>query len=357
VKKKLVLFFYFLKGERYMDRVELEQLQQEIAAASAFVTGLRTEVGKVIVGQEEVLDSLILALLADGHVLLEGLPGLAKTMIVKSIAQAVNGSFSRIQFTPDLLPGDVTGTMIYNAADHSFAVRKGPVFANVVLADEINRAPAKVQSAMLECMQEKRVTIGGKTYDMALPFLVMATQNPIEHEGTYPLPEAQVDRFMFKLEVSYPSRDEERAVVKRMAHPELNMTVNPVATLADIEKARSLVDKVHVEEKIYDYILDLVIATRSEHRSELSDRQKGADLSRVTDWVQIGASPRASVALAIAAKAKAFMDGRAYVVPQDVKSIASDVLRHRVLLTYEAEAENISPNDVVTLILNEVKTP
>jgi len=332
-------------------------LQLKIAEASAFVPRLKNEIGKVIVGQEKLLDSIILALLADGHVLLEGLPGLAKTMIVKSLSQAINGTFSRIQFTPDLLPGDVTGTMIYNAADHLFEARKGPVFANIVLADEINRAPAKVQSAMLECMQERSVTIGGETYKLDLPFLVMATQNPIEHEGTYPLPEAQVDRFMFKLEVSYPTRDEERDVIKRMAHPELNVSVEPVVSLESIEHARKWVDQVYVDDKIYDYILDLVIATRPECHDELSECQADCDLSNISKWVQVGASPRASVALAIAAKARAFMDGRAYVLPQDVKEIAPDVLRHRVMLTYEAEAENISTNDVVSLVLNTLKTP
>ena len=340
-----------------MDQTELTELQNKIAGVSGFVGKLKTEIGKAIVGQDVLVDSLILALLADGHVLLEGLPGLAKTMVVKSLSQAISGSFSRIQFTPDLLPGDVTGTMIYNAADHSFAVRKGPIFANIVLADEINRAPAKVQSAMLECMQEKSVTIGGESHNLALPFMVMATQNPIEHEGTYPLPEAQVDRFMFKLEVVYPSRNEEREVIKKMAHPGLRVSVNAVVSLEEIKNARKWVDKIYVDEKIYDYILDIVIGTRPEFRNDLSERQKECDLSRIKDLIQVGASPRASVALAVAAKAKAFMNGRAYVIPQDVKSIAADVLRHRIMLTYEAEAESVSPNDIIKIILDTLRTP
>ena len=340
-----------------MEHTKLAKLQENITEASSFIVRLKNEIGKVIVGQDTLIDSLILALLADGHVLIEGVPGLAKTLIVKSLSKAVSGTFSRIQFTPDLLPGDVTGTMIYNAADHSFSVKKGPVFANIILADEINRAPAKVQSAMLECMQEKRVTIGSTTHKLPLPFLVMATQNPIEHEGTFPLPEAQIDRFMFKLEVTYPTRDEERDVIKRMAHPELDISVDSAVTLADIETARIWVDKVHVNEKIYDYILDLVISTRSIQNMELSNRQSGCNLDIITDLVQVGASPRASIALTIAAKAKAFMSGRAYVTPQDVKSVAPDVLRHRIVLTYEAEAENVSTNDVINNLLKKLKTP
>ena len=340
-----------------MNQVELTQLQDGISKASQFIAHLKNEVGKVIVGQEQLLDSLILAILGDGHVLIEGVPGLAKTLIVKSLSQAVSGTFSRIQFTPDLLPGDVTGTMIYNVDTHSFTVKKGPVFANIILADEINRAPAKVQSAMLECMQEKRVTIGNSTYDLPLPFLVMATQNPIEHDGTYSLPEAQVDRFMFKLEVPYPTRDNELDVVKRMAHPELDLSVKSVVSLNDIEIARSWVDKVHVSEKIYGYILDIVIATRSNDKAQLSMSQRNCDLGIIKDWVQVGASPRASIALAIAAKAKAFMAGRAFVTPQDIKSIAPDVLRHRIILTYEAEAENISTNDVIDHLLKILKVP
>jgi MoxR-like ATPase len=282
---------------------------------------------------------------------------LAKTLAVKTVAQAVNGSFSRIQFTPDLLPADVIGTTVYNHNESSFSVKKGPVFANVVLADEINRAPAKVQIALLECMQEKQVTIAGERHLMPRPFLVMATQNPIEQEGTYPLPEAQVDRFMFKLKIEYPSRNEEKLIVERMAHPEMEIKAMAVAELSDIENARQWVDKIYIDEKIVEYILDITAATRPDRRSELSSRQAEADLDGLETFIEYGASPRAAICMALASKAVAFLEGRAYVVPQDVKNIAPDILRHRLLLTYEAEAENLDSDSIIKRILDELRTP
>ena len=340
-----------------MKQEELQELQQNITEAAAFTARVRTEMGRILSGQSEMIDHLLLALIANGHVLLEGLPGLAKTMAVKTLARTLSGSFSRLQFTPDLLPADLTGTTIYNPQEHTFSVKKGPVFANIVLADEINRAPAKVQSALLECMQEHQVTIGSETFPLPSPFLVLATQNPIEQEGTYPLPEAQVDRFMFKVKVSYPNRTEERIVVERMAHPETELEVLSVATLDDVVKAREWVDKIYMDEKILEYILDIVCATRPGRRSELSSRQSNVKLDSLDTLIQFGASPRASIALTLVAKAQAFLAGRAYVIPQDVKGLAKDVLRHRLLLSYEAEAENISVEEVISKILNELKTP
>ena len=340
-----------------MRQEELQELQSNITEASAFAGRVKTEMSRIVSGQQELIDHLLLALIADGHVLLEGVPGLAKTLAVKTLAQTLNGSFARLQFTPDLLPADVIGTNIYNPQEHTFAVKQGPVFANIVLADEINRAPAKVQSALLECMQEKQATVAGTTLKMPEPFLVLATQNPIEQEGTYPLPEAQVDRFMFKLKVDYPNRAEERIVVERMAHPEVHPEVLAVATLADVSKAREWVDKIYMDEKILEYILDIVCATRPGRRSELSSRQNGASLEQLDSLIQFGASPRASIALALAAKGEAFLAGRAYVIPQDVKSLAPDVLRHRLLLSYEAEAEGMTSEDIIRKILNELKTP
>ncbi len=340
-----------------MKHEDLLALQEQISGASAFVKTLRTEAGRILAGQEKLLNRLLLALVADGHVLLEGVPGLAKTLMIKTLAQTLNGTFSRIQFTPDLLPADVIGTTIYNQNGHTFSVRQGPVFANLVLADEINRAPAKVQSALLECMQERQATISGETHRMPEPFLVMATQNPIEQEGTYPLPEAQIDRFMFKLKADYPDRDAERLVIERMAHPELSLHALPVASLEDIRTARAWVDKIYMDEKILEYILDIVIATRPRRKNDLSARQNGVKLNDLPELIQTGASPRAGIALALAARALAFMEGRAYVTPEDVKELAPDVLRHRILLTYEAEAEEITADDLIARILNELKTP
>ena len=318
---------------------------------------IKSEMGRIIAGQGKLVDRLLLALIADGHVLLEGVPGLAKTLAVKTLAQTLNGSFSRLQFTPDLLPADVIGTRIYNPANQEFYVKQGPVFANIVLADEINRAPAKVQSALLEAMQERQVTIGGETMQLPAPFLVMATQNPIEQEGTYPLPEAQLDRFMFKLKVTYPTRGEESAVISRMAHPAPETAAVAVARLSDILEARALLDRIYMDEKIVEYILDLVIATRPGQRSELSSRQAAAKLDKFDGLVSFGASPRASIALALAARGAALLAGRAYVLPQDVKEVAADILRHRIVLSYEAEAENIDTDDIVNGLLGELKTP
>ena len=340
-----------------MEQQDIQKLQEEVRLQSQTLQLVKTEMGRVIAGQDQLLDRLLLAMIADGHVLLEGVPGLAKTLAVKTLAQTLNGSFSRLQFTPDLLPADLIGTRIFNAATQEFSTRLGPVFANIVLADEINRAPAKVQSALLEAMQEKQITIAGEEFHLPEPFLVLATQNPIEQEGTYPLPEAQLDRFMFKLRVQYPQRAEELQVMQRMAHPGAVPRALAVAKLEDIMAARKLVDRIYIDEKILEYILDLVIATRPQCRSELSTRQAAAQLDPLKDWIAFGASPRASIALALAARGVAFLAGRAYVVPQDVKEIAPDVLRHRIILSYEAEAENIDADAVISRLLNELRTP
>ncbi len=340
-----------------MQQQDIQELQNKIREVSAFIGPLRTEIGRIVVGQQYLVDRLILSLIADGHVLVEGVPGLAKTLAVKTLAQSISGTYSRIQFTPDLLPADVVGTRIYNAETHDFTIKPGPVFANIVLADEINRAPAKVQSALLEAMQERQSTIAGETLPMPHPFLVMATQNPIEQEGTYPLPEAQVDRFMFKLKIDYPKRDEERMIISRMAHPEIHLQSLAVTSLKDITEARQWVDKVYVDEKIIEYILDIVIATRTARHAELSSRQTNAKLGQLPDLIDFGASPRAAIAMTLAAKGYAFMEGRGYVVPQDVKEIAPDVLRHRIMVSYEAEAENMNSDTIIKMILDELHTP
>lgn len=340
-----------------MQQHEIQELQSKIREVSGFLAPLKTEIGRVMVGQEHLINRLLMAIIANGHVLLEGVPGLAKTLAVKTLAQTLQGTFSRIQFTPDLLPADVIGTRIYNADEHTFSTKLGPVFANLVLADEINRAPAKVQSALLECMQEHQVTIAGETHPMPKPFLVMATQNPIEQEGTYPLPEAQVDRFMFKLKIDYPKRDEERMIIERMAHPDLVLNAICVGQLRDIEIAREWLDKIYIDEKIIEYVLDIVIATRTARHNELSHRQSEAKLNSLINYIQFGASPRAAIGMVMAAKAAAFMEGRAYVVPQDVKEVAADVLRHRIILTYEAEAENLDADAIIKMALDELRTP
>lgn len=340
-----------------MDRHAIQELQNKISEISSFVPPLKTEIGRIIVGQESLINRMILALIANGHILLEGLPGLAKTLAVKTVAQAITGTFSRIQFTPDMLPADIIGINMYNPKDHTFSVKKGPVFANIVLADEINRAPAKVQSALLECMQEKQVTIGGQAFKVPHPFLVMATQNPIEHEGTYSLPEAQVDRFMFKLNVDYPKRDEEKLIMDRIAHTELDLEAIGVTVLEKILEARTWVDKIYMDPKIAEYILDIAIATRPTERHQLSNRQANANLKQLDSLIQYGASPRASIAMVLCAKAAAFMEGRAYVVPQDIKNVAPDILRHRIILSYEAEAENMTTNDIIKITLDELLTP
>ena len=340
-----------------MEQKDIQQLQDEVRSSCAPLQLIRSEVGRIIAGQEKLIDRMLLAMIADGHVLLEGVPGLAKTLAVKTLAQTLDCSFSRLQFTPDLLPADVMGTRIYNAETRDFSVRIGPVSANVVLADEINRAPAKVQSALLEAMQEKQITIGGERFPLPQPFLVMATQNPIEQEGTYTLPEAQLDRFMFKIKVNYPERSEEHTILERMAHPHTPEPAVAVATLNDIMAARSLLDRVYIDEKIIEYILDIVIATRPGCREQLSSRQNSAKLDFVGNMLTFGASPRAGVALSLAARGLALLNGRAYVLPQDVKELAPDVLRHRLILSYEAEAENIDADAVISKLLSELRTP
>ena len=340
-----------------LNQSNLAELQSELREVTAFISPLRNEISRIIAGQDKLVDRLIMALITGGHVLIEGVPGLAKTLTVKTFSQAISATFSRVQFTPDLLPADLIGTRIYNAETHKFFTRTGPIAANIVLADEINRAPAKVQSALLEAMQEKQITIGGERFALPELFLVLATQNPIEQEGTYALPEAQVDRFMFKLFITYPAREEERLVVERAAHPDWIENVSPVTTVQDILSARKALDKVYMDEKIIEYILDLVIATRPGHRNELSNRQVNADLRNIDIHLEYGASPRAAIALALAAKAQAMLAGRAYVIPQDVKDSALDVMRHRVTLSYEAEAENITADQVIEFLLEELRTP
>ena len=326
---------------------DIQALNQRIHAESAFVELLNQETSKVIVGQQVMLERLLIGLLTRGHILLEGMPGLAKTLAIKTLAQAIDASFSRIQFTPDLLPADVVGTMIYNPARSEFTVRKGPIFANFVLADEINRAPAKVQSALLEAMQERQVTIGHETFPLEEPFLVLATQNPIEQEGTYALPEAQVDRFLLKVKIGYPSPAEERDIVRRNLsgiQPVIGRVVSPAALL----RAREVLHEIYVDEKIEQYIIDIVFATRN-------PAQHG--LPALAPLLSYGASPRASIALAQAARALAFLRRRGYVVPEDVRAICPDVLRHRIGLTYEAEAENVRPEEIVEQVLNTVQVP
>lgn len=332
-----------------MQNIDIEAINTQIRIDSAFLDDLKRETQKVIVGQEVMIDRLLLGLLTNGHVLLEGLPGLAKTMAIKALSKAIDAKFSRIQFTPDLLPADIIGTMIYNPNLNEFAVRKGPIFANLILTDEINRAPAKVQSALLEAMQEKQVTIGNETYPLEEPFLVLATQNPIEQEGTYPLPEAQVDRFMLKVKIDYPSIIEEREIIRRSLMDENpENSIKAVVQPADILRARHSVKKIYMDEKIERYILDIVFATRFPEKYGLKN---------LSDLIQYGASPRASVNLAIAGKAVAFLNRRGFVIPEDIRQICPDILRHRIGLSYEAEAENMTQEDVITKILNKIEVP
>jgi len=325
-----------------------EAPQEQAAEHVRLCNDLIAEVGKVLVGQEEMISRLLMGLLCGGHVLLEGVPGLAKTLAVKSLAAAIDTGFSRIQFTPDMLPADVIGTEIFNPKEGSYSIKKGPIFSNLVLADEINRAPAKVQAALLEAMQEQQATIGGTTYRLDDPFLVLATQNPIEQEGTYPLPEAQIDRFMLKLKIGYPSKEEERKIIDRMAGGQAAPRITPVVTPAELSAARQIVDQVFVDEKVKHYVVDLVHATR-----EPAD----AGIAELEGMIEIGASPRASIYLTRAAKAHAFMQGRSYATPHDVKNVALDVMRHRVILTYEAEAEGRTPEDIVDRILAGILVP
>ena len=330
-----------------INTAEITELNERIKLQSAFVENLQAEMNKVIVGQKHLIESLLVGLLSDGHILLEGVPGLAKTLAINTLAQVVDADFSRLQFTPDLLPADLLGTMIYSRKDEEFIVKKGPIFTNFVLADEINRAPAKVQSALLEVMQERQVTIGGETYKLDEPFLVMATQNPIEQEGTYPLPEAQVDRFMLKVVIDYPKKDEEQIIMRQNIAKKFP-TPNKVLSPADIIAARQVVKDVYMDEKIEKYIVDIVFATRYPD-------QYGLDSMK--DLISFGASPRASISLAAAAKAYAFIKRRGYVIPEDIRSMSRDVLRHRIGLSYEAEAENVTVEDIINTILNTVEVP
>ena len=330
------------------DIINIKELNERIERESLFVDTLRTEMGKVIVGQQHLVDTLLIGLLSNGHILLEGVPGLAKTLAITTLAKAVDADFSRIQFTPDLLPADIVGTLIYSQKAEDFTVKKGPVFANFVLADEINHSPAKVQSALLEAMQERQVTIGDNTYKLPEPFLVLATQNPLEQEGTYPLPEAQVDRFMLKAKISYPKREEERDIVRMnlsgAGMPEPNKVISP----EDIVNARKVVEDVYMDEKIEKYIVDIIFATRE---------PAAYNLEKLQSLIAYGGSPRASISLAKAARAYAFIRRRGYVIPEDVRAVCHDVLRHRIGLTYEAEAENITSEDIITEILNNVIVP
>jgi MoxR-like ATPase len=327
-----------------MTETDTEEIQQQIETHSARLDEVREAIGKAVVGQEKLVERLLLAMLCNGHVLLEGVPGVAKTLTASSVARAIRATFSRIQFTPDLLPGDLTGTLVYDPRDHTFSAEKGPVFANLLLADEINRAPAKVQSALLEAMQEKQVTLGKESFPLPKPFLVLATQNPIEQEGTYALPEAQVDRFMFKLKVGYPSNEEELAVVQRMAKTAEPALVEPVLGLPELMEMRETLEKVFIDEKVERYIVRLVDATR--HPAKY-----GLDIDR---YVRFGASPRASIFLSLAARGQAFMQKRVYTVPQDVKDVAHDILRHRLAISYRAEAESITSDDLLERILSTV---
>ena len=329
------------------ETIDIRELNERIERQSAFVTNLTTGMDQVIVGQKHLVESLLIGLLSDGHVLLEGVPGLAKTLAIKTLASLIDAQYSRIQFTPDLLPADVIGTMVYSQKDEAFQVKKGPVFANFVLADEINRAPAKVQSALLEAMQERQVTIGKETFRLPEPFLVLATQNPIEQEGTYPLPEAQVDRFMLKVVIDYPKLEEEKLIIRQNINGE-RLNVKPILKADEIIEARKVVRQVYLDEKIEKYIVDIVFATRYPEKY---------DLKELKDMIGFGGSPRASINLALAARSYAFIKRRGYVIPEDVRAVAHDVLRHRIGLTYEAEASNMTSDEIVSKILNKVEVP
>lgn len=326
---------------------DVKQIGEMVRQKSEFVRALFTEMDKVIIGQRYMLERMLIGLLANGHILLEGVPGLAKTMAVTILSRAISADFRRIQFTPDLLPADLIGTQIYRQSDGEFQTRKGPIFANIILADEINRAPAKVQSALLEAMQERQVTIGDETFDVPSPFLVLATQNPIEQEGTYPLPEAQLDRFMLKLKIDYPNKTEERQILDRMAATEVRFDINAVISPEDISQVRNVIDEIYIDEKIKDYIVNIVCATREPDKYGIE----------MANFINYGASPRATIYLAVAAKAHAFVQQRGYVTPQDVKSIGPDVLRHRVIVSYEAEAEDKTSEDIIKTIFDSIEVP
>lgn len=326
----------------------ITMINEKVKKESAFIHGLLSEIEKVIVGQRYMVDRMLVGIIANGHILVEGVPGLAKTLAVKTLAEAIKMKFQRIQFTPDLLPADLVGTLIYNPKEGGFSTKKGPIFANIILADEINRAPAKVQSALLEAMQERQVTIGENTYKLDEPFLVMATQNPIEQEGTYPLPEAQVDRFMLKICITYPSIEDEHKILKRMSFTDKKFSVNQIISPKDILRVREVVNEIYMDEKIEKYILDIVFATRDPKKYKLDE---------IAELIRYGASPRATINLTLASKAYAFIQGRGYVTPQDVKSIGPDVLRHRIIVSYEAEAEEVTSEDIIKRVFEEIEVP
>ena len=331
-----------------MDKASLDLLNKKIEKQSKFVLDLKKGIGKVIVGQDELINKILISIISNGHILLEGVPGLAKTLTINTIANLINADFQRIQFTPDMLPADLIGTLIYNQNTGDFVTKKGPIFSNIILADEINRAPSKVQSALLESMQERQVTIGEKTFKLDLPFLVLATQNPIEQEGTYPLPEAQVDRFMLKVLVDYPSIDEEKEILDRVAKTNLDTKLKSIVNCKKVLDAQSLVNEIHISPKILDYILNIVFATRNPEKYKLTN---------LKDLINFGASPRASINLVLAAKANAFINGRGYVIPEDIRYIGKDILRHRILLSYEAEAEEITSEEIIDQLFKEISVP
>jgi len=326
----------------------LSEVNERIRQESAFLTNVKSEIGKVIVGQDKLIERLLIGLLCNGHILLEGVPGLAKSLTISTLARIIRVGFRRIQFTPDLLPADLIGTLIYNQKTGTFETKLGPIFSNIILADEINRSPAKVQSALLEAMQERQVTIGDKSHPLDDPFMVLATQNPIEQEGTYPLPEAQVDRFMLKVIIHYPNKEEELEIVKRMAHTNGQIAVNPIIGADDIRRTRQVINDIYIDEKIHKYIVDLVYTTRE---------PKSANLADIADLIAYGASPRASIYLALAAKAHAFIEQRGYVTPEDVREVIWDVLRHRIILTFEAEAEEVNVEEIIRRIIDTVEVP
>ena len=330
-----------------MDTININELNEKVKEASSFITSIKKEVSKVMIGQEYLIDRLLIGLLADGHVLIEGVPGLAKTLCVKTLSECINTEFQRIQFTPDLLPADILGTLIYNQKSGEFNIKKGPIFSNIILADEINRAPAKVQSALLEAMQERQVTIGEMTYKLASPFLVLATQNPIEQEGTYPLPEAQVDRFMLKVTLSYLTKKEEKEILQRMAKIGFKPQAKAVIKPEDIIKAREIINAIYIDDKVQDYIIDVIFATREPANYGLN----------IKDFIQMGASPRATINMTLASKAYAFIQGRGFVTPQDIKAVGLDVLRHRISISYEAEAEEVTSEDLIRQIFDTIKVP
>ena len=331
-----------------MNKGALDRLNVKIAKKSTFVKDLKEGIGKVIVGQDELIDKILISVIANGHILLEGVPGLAKTLTINTVANLINAEFKRIQFTPDMLPADLLGTLIYNQKPGDFMTKKGPIFSNIILADEINRAPSKVQSALLEAMQERQITIGENTFKLDLPFLVLATQNPIEQEGTYPLPEAQVDRFMLKVLVDYPSMEEEKKILSRVAKTNIDTKQKSVVNSKTILEAQALLNDIYIAPKILDYILNIVFATRNPERFKLG---------QLKDLISFGASPRASINLVLAAKAKAFIDGRGYVIPEDIRYIGKDVLRHRLLLSYEAEAEEVTSEELIDQLFKEIPIP